>query len=121
MRCDIRSGHVNLKSTLRDYIEQRLDRSLGRMQDRISHVMIRVDDVHGPRGGADKRCHAEAHLVRSGLVLADVIAGDIRTAVDEAADRLALRIRKQIGRQRDVRRHPHYKTQTLQPAEAVTA
>lgn len=119
MRCDIRSGHVNLRSTLRDYIEQRLDRSLGRIQDRISHVTIRVDDVNGPKGGADKRCHAEAHLVRHGLVLADVIAGDIRTAVDEAADRLALRIRKQIGRQRDVRRHPGGKSQ--QVGEALTA
>ena len=105
MRCDIRSGHVNLKSTLRDYIEQRLDRSLGRIQDRISHVTIRLDDVNGPKGGADMRCHAEAHLARSGLVFADVIAGDVRTAVDEAADRLAIRVRKQIGRQRDIRRH----------------
>jgi putative sigma-54 modulation protein len=105
MRCDIRSGHVNLRPPIRDYIEQRLDRSLGRIQDRISHVTIRLDDINGPKGGIDMRCHAEAHLVRSGLILADVVAGDIRTAVDEAADRLALRVRKRLGRQREIRRH----------------
>lgn len=118
MRCDIRSGHVNLRSALRDYIEMRLDRSLGRIQDRISRVTIRLDDINGPKGGIDMRCHAEAHLVRSGMVLADVVAGDVRTAVDEAADRLALRVRKHFGRQREIRRH---NGRSWQPAERMTA
>jgi putative sigma-54 modulation protein len=105
MRCDIRSGHVNLKPTVRDYIEERVNRSLGRIKDRISHVTVRVDDINGPKGGADMRCLIEAHLVRSGMLLADVVAGDLRTAVDEAADRVALRIIKELNRQREVRRH----------------
>ncbi len=117
MNCDIRSGHVNLKPTLRDYIEQQLDRSLGRIKDRISHVTIHVDDVNGPKGGADKRCHAEAHLRRSGTVLADCTAGDVRTAVHEAADRLATRVRKQLGRQRDIRRHRNGKHEYPTAAE----
>lgn len=115
MRCDIRSGHVNLRPTVRDYIEERLDRSLGRIKDRISHVTIRVDDINGPKGGVDMRCHAEAHLVRSGMILADVVAGDLRTAVDEAADRLALRIIKELGRQREVRRHKNRITPLAEP------
>lgn len=53
MRCDIRSGHVNLRPAVRDYVEERLHRSLGRIQDRISHVMIHIDDVNGPKGGAE--------------------------------------------------------------------
>lgn len=105
MRCDIRSGHVNLNTTTRNYIEERLNRSLGRIKDRISHLTIRVDDINGPKGGADMRCHIEVHLVRSGTILADVVAGDLRTAVDEAADRAALRIVKELNRQREVRRH----------------
>lgn len=118
MRCDIRSGHVNLRLTTQSYIQERLDRSLGRIQDRISHVTIRVDDVNGPKGNADKRCHAEAHLVRSGIVLADVVAGDLRTAVDEAADRLAMRILKELNRQREVRRHKNRITQFEEPLTA---
>jgi putative sigma-54 modulation protein len=118
MRCDIRSGNVDLRSGLREYIEQRFDRSLGRIQNRISHVTIRLDDVNGPKGGIDMRCHAEAHLVRSGLVLADAVAGDIRTAVDEAADRLALRVLKRLGRQREIRRH---NGRSRQLAERLTA
>ncbi len=118
MRCDIRSGHVNLRPAVRDYVEERLHRSLGRIQDRISHVMIHIDDVNGPKGGADKRCHAEAHLVRSGLVLADVVAGDLRTAVDEAADRLAMRIIKLLSRRREGRRHREKVSQTEEPTIA---
>lgn len=105
MRCDIRSGNVNLKPTTRAYIEERLNRSLGRIKDRISHVTVRFDDINGPKGGADLRCHIEVHLVRSGMILADVVAGDLRTAIDEAADRAALRIIKELNRQREVRRH----------------
>ena len=102
---DIRSGHVNLRSNLRDYIQERLDRSLGRLSSRISHVTVHLDDVNGPKGGADKRCLAEAHMVRAGYVVADVTAGDIRTAVDLVAERLSMRIRKEIGRRRETRRH----------------
>ncbi len=102
---DIRSGHVNLRSNLKDYIEERLDRSLERVSNRVSHVTVHLDDVNGPKGGIDKRCLAEAHLIRSGHIVADVMAGDIRTAVDLAADKLSQQIRKEIDRRRETRRH----------------
>lgn len=104
MVCDIRSGHVNLRSNLRDYVQERLNRSLGRLSTRIEHVTVHLDDVNGPKGGIDKRCLAEAHLVHAGYIVADVTAGDVRTAVDMAAEKLCLRIRKQIGRRRETRR-----------------
>lgn len=118
MRCDIRSGNVNLRPTTRDYVQERLERSLGRIKDRVAQVTIHIDDVNGPKGGADKRCLAEAHLVRSGLILADVVAGDLRTAVDEAADRLATRILKHFDRQREIRRHRNRTSQREQPLTA---
>lgn len=105
MNFDIRSSHVNLQSNLRDYIEERLDRSLARMSNRISHVTVHLEDVNGPKGGADLRCLAEARLVRSGHIVAEGMAGDVRSAVDLVADRLTARIRKEIGRRRDTRRH----------------
>jgi putative sigma-54 modulation protein len=116
MYFDIRSGHVNLRSNLREYIEERLDRSLGRMSNRIAHVTVHLDDVNGPKGGADKRCLAEAHLVRSGHIVAEVTAGDVRTAVDLVADRLNMRIRKEIGRRRETRRQGNRRVGT--PATA---
>lgn len=105
MDFEVRSAHVNLGPTLRDYVQQRLDRSLGRMKNRIGRVTIHLDDVNGPKRGADKRCLAEAKLVRSGTIVAEVTAGDFRTAVDEAADRLATQLHRQLDRQRAIRRH----------------
>lgn len=104
MRCDIRSGHVNLQADLRDYIQERINRSLGRVSSRISRITCHLDDVNGPKGGADKRCLVEAHLLRSGHIVTDVTAGDIRTAVDLAAERLAHRVQKELGRRRESRR-----------------
>lgn len=116
MVIEIRSSNVNLRSNMRTYIEERLDRSLARVGNSVTHVILHLEDVNGPKGGADMRCMVEAHLAHSKPVIAEVTAGDIRTAVDMAAERLSFRVRKAIDRRRETRRHA-----ARQLVEQVTA
>ena len=49
-------------------MERRLDFALGRFGGRISQVTVGLEDLNGPRGGADKRCRLAVRLVPSGKV-----------------------------------------------------
>lgn len=41
---------------LRAHIERRIGFALARFSDGLGSVLVRLDDLNGPRGGIDKRC-----------------------------------------------------------------
>jgi hypothetical protein len=52
----VRSRGFELTDALRAHAERRLRYALGRFRMRLRSVILRLDDVNGPRGGNDKRC-----------------------------------------------------------------
>ncbi len=41
---------------LRAHVERRIGFALARFSDELGSVLVRLDDLNGPRGGIDKRC-----------------------------------------------------------------
>ncbi|HYY72182.1 MAG TPA: hypothetical protein VE778_01190 [Candidatus Bathyarchaeia archaeon] len=66
MNVDIRILSTDLTEALQSYIERRLHFSLGRFGRRVGRIRVRITDVNGLRGGADKACHVSAELPPSG-------------------------------------------------------
>lgn len=66
MRIHVCSRGFELTDALRAHAERRLLFPVGRSGRRVQSVMLRMDDVNGPRGGADKRCQTVACLARDG-------------------------------------------------------
>jgi putative sigma-54 modulation protein len=58
------------------YVKRRLGFSLNSRDEYIQRIKVRLSDINGPRGGADKCCHIQVVLPK----LADVIIED--TEVD---------------------------------------
>ena len=103
MRIHVRSRGFELTDALRTHAERRLLFALGRFGRRVQSVMLRIDDVNGPRGGADQRCQIVARLAPWGDVRVEEPDGDLYGAIDRAADRLDRAVAREIERRREMR------------------
>ena len=104
LRIDIQARNFLLTDGLRRYAERRLHFALSCCQDRLQRIVIRLSDINGPRGGADKRCLLR--VVLNGLP--DVVIEDIEAnpyvAIDRAADRAGRTVVRKIDRQQSLLR-----------------
>lgn len=100
MRIRVRGGGLELTDALRDHVERRLLFALGRFGRRVAAVSVRIEDVNGPRGGADKRCLMAVRLNPRGEVVVEKTDSDLYAAVDRAAGRLGEGVARDLARWR---------------------
>jgi hypothetical protein len=74
---------------LRDQTEQRVRFVLRRLVWLVPRAEVQMSDVNGPRGGIDKRCQVELRTNGAGSVVVSSVAGDWRTALENALARAA--------------------------------
>jgi len=103
MKIEIRNLNERIDQSQREYIERRLLFALGRFGSRIRRVMVRVEDMNGPRGGLDKRCHIEVRVPGRGVLVVDVRDVELEPAVSRAAERIARRVRDELTTHRTQR------------------
>ena len=89
MRVAFRTRSFDLTEGLRAHAERSIKNALGRLDRRIDTVAVRLGDLNGPRGGVDKFCRLDAHLVRGDRLHVEEVDRDLYAAIDRAADRLA--------------------------------
>ncbi|GAB4191781.1 MAG: hypothetical protein Kow00105_05850 [Phycisphaeraceae bacterium] len=104
MQIHVIGVHLDLSSSLAEYVNHRLNSSLDRFEDRIEKVIVRLDDISGPHGPGTKRCHIEVFLLHREPVIVEQDHHDIYTAIDKAGARMKRTVRRQINRIRDARR-----------------
>ena len=72
---------------MRDTVERRVRFALRRLNALVPRADVQLADVNGPRGGLDKRCQIALRTDGAGEVVVSSVAGDWRTALDEALAR----------------------------------
>jgi putative sigma-54 modulation protein len=81
MKLSIRIRGAVADKELTEHIRKRALLALGRFSTRITNIIVRLDDMNGPKGGIDKRCSIE--LSGSfGRKLAEVRDQSFNVAVD---------------------------------------
>jgi len=103
MQFSIHSDSIKLSEEFRQYIERRLHFALGRFASAIQRVTVRTEDINGPRGGIDKRCHVEVQLRagRSSPILVTTDDSSLQAAVDCSAKRAARNVARKLDRKLD--------------------
>lgn len=101
MQMDIQSQGFTLTAGLRDYLMKRLAYGLNHGDDHITRVTVRLSDVNGPRGGADKRCFVEVRLKTLSAVVIEDTEVDLYVAIDRAAERAGRALARRLARQRE--------------------
>lgn len=117
MQIDIQARDFSLTDALRSHAERRLSFTMTCCDDHIQRVVMRLSDINGPRGGADKRCHLR--VVLDGLP--DVVIEDIETdmyiAIDRATDRAGRTLVRKIDRQQSLLRQGRPPISDMQRSE----
>lgn len=103
MDVSTRGRHLNLSGPLQAYAERRLGFALGSFASRIGAVTVRIADVNGPRGGADKCCLIEIAVRSIGSLQGRATDADAYSAVDRAAARVRAVLVKALRRRREGR------------------
>ena len=104
MQIDIQTRDFSLTDALHSHAERRLRFALTCCDNHIQRVVMRLSDINGPRGGADKRCHLQVVLDSPPDVVIEDIETDLYVAIDRATDRAGRTLVRKIGRQQSLLR-----------------
>jgi ribosomal subunit interface protein len=117
MQIDIQARNFPLTDALRSHVQRRLGFALSSRDDHILRIQVRLSDINGPRGGADKRCHIQVTISQLADVVIEDTELDIYTAIDRAADRASRTLDRRLSRHRDNQRaiRSSKNNQTLTP------
>jgi putative sigma-54 modulation protein len=102
MRIDL-AGNFPLSGDGRERVLQRTEQKLGRFGNVVREATITVDDVNGPKGGADVRCLVRARLSHLPDVVIEEKADSIGAAL-HALDRAVHAISRAIAKRQSGRR-----------------
>lgn len=101
MDIDIRAHALRLSAANRQHVEHRVGQALDRFERKLRVVTVLVEDLNGPKHGADKRCRIRARGDRGLSALAQATDVSIEAAVDRAADAIGRNVARAVGRRRD--------------------
>lgn len=107
MRIDILTRDLPHPDAARERTLHRLRFALGRFTRKIARVHATLEDMNGPRGGADKRCRLRLVMTSGGEPL--VVEGvdqEISVAIDLAANRLSRTVARRLSRRVRALRNP---------------
>lgn len=111
MRIDIYANGFELTDHLRSHIERRLQFALGRVNDNLDKVHVRLSDVNGPRRGQDKCCQIQIPLCGKQDIVVEDTETDIHAAIDRAADRAGRTLLRRLARLREHRYSRNFDSQ----------
>lgn len=104
MNVNVQSLGFPITAALAAHAGRRLRFALTRHGDRIHRVVVRVGDENGPRGGLDKFCRIQVHLLDAPLAIIKEIGLELYAVIDRATDRVGRVVTQNLDRSRTSRR-----------------
>ena len=100
MKIDIRARHLVLTPEARAEAHRRTTTSLARLSPWIRAVDVRISDINGPKGGADKLCRVRIRGRSIPSVVVEHVGTDTLAAIASAVDRAGQAIVRKMTRRR---------------------
>ena len=99
MHIEIQARDFALTDALASYIERRMHFVLSSRFDQIQRIHVRLMDINGPRGGADKRCQVLLSLPGLQDIVIEDTETDLYVAIDRATTRAGRTLNRRLARQ----------------------
>ena len=84
MQVGVRGKGLHVTAVLSTYIQRRLGFALGRFDRRVERVLVRIEDVNGPKGGIDKHCRVVVVMPHSTTAVMEGRGSNFRVAINRA-------------------------------------
>lgn len=94
MQIDIQARDFTLTPDLRGYVERRLRFGISHLQKRRLRINVRLSDVNGPKGGADKRCLLQIRADGVPEIIVQDTQVDLYDAITRAVERAGRTLRR---------------------------
>jgi putative sigma-54 modulation protein len=101
MRIEIYSSKLELPDDVHAHIERRLQFALSWASDKLQRITVRLEDINGPKGGADKSCRIHIAVVGAKPVIVDELQSDLYIAIDRAVERAGRALTRSLARTRE--------------------
>jgi len=101
MQLNVVGHHVNVTDGIATHAQTRFEAALGQHDRWIQHVTVRLEDLNGPKGGLDKRCHASIRLKAGADIEVEERQSDIYAAINLAADRAKVAVGRKVDKIRE--------------------
>jgi len=104
MKIDIYSQKFSMTKALSNYAKRRLNFALTSKSEHLNKVTMRLSDINGPRGGADKCCRIQIQLTGIPDIIVEDTELDMYTSIDRACDRVSRTVVRKLGRRQTLLR-----------------
>ena len=101
MKIVIKAHQLQLDREASIRMERRLHFSLNRFGTSINRVNVRLTDLNGPKGGADKECLIVVKLKKRGEVVVQGNGMTCDVALDYCAHRISRAVSRKLARSRE--------------------
>ncbi len=100
MRMRVVAHGIELSNDMKAFIRRRMQFNLGRFQERIKSLTVRLADMNGPRGGIDKCCDIRVDAGFRQPVIVSERQATAHAAVALAMDRVERAVKRQLHLER---------------------
>lgn len=93
MFVEIRTRNLSVDPAVEAELQDHVSLALTRFGPFIDRVLVRLDDVNGPRGGIDKVCRTTVSLKGGGIVVSEGRSAAVRKALAASVVRARAQLR----------------------------
>lgn len=93
MFVEIRTRNLTVAPEIEARLQDRVSLTLARFAPFIERVVVRLDDVNGPRGGIDKVCRTTVSLRNGGVVVSEGRSDTVHKALGGSVVRARAQVR----------------------------
>ena len=84
MKTEIRAKGINQPQDFQEHVERRVALELSRFSEKLSGIIVWLEDVNGPKGGVDKHCRVKVSGPGVGPIVAEGRDTDMASAISRA-------------------------------------
>lgn len=100
MQLKVHGQNIELTDAISSHVQTRFTAALDKHDRQVDDVTVRLQDLNGPKGGVDMRCHATIHLRWGNPVIVEQVGEDMYAAISVAADRAKDVVAREVERRR---------------------
>lgn len=104
MKINFFSPSFGLTPAIVQHIETRLSMALATASGQIDHIIVRVEDINGKRGGIDKQCRITVRHQYLPTFTVEATHHDLYMAITEATSKVKENLWRHLLRRRTLRR-----------------